>query len=138
VDGETDEAPSERRPAVDLLRYGDRWAPVLVAWSDASEYPPLDGAVGTAGPASAEGRSTWVSGSVVLDAAWFAGALPEELGRRQAEAVLAHELAHLVGLGHSEDPFSLMSPAYQAVYGFSLSDRAGLARLGGGTCAADV
>ena len=49
--------------------------------------------------------------------------------------MLVHELAHLVGLGHSGDPFSLMSPTYQSVFELSLSDRAGLARLGGGPCA---
>lgn len=134
VDGETDEPPADTRPVVDRARYGDRWSPVLVAWSDASEFQQLAGALGTAGPAAAGDGGTWVTGTVVLDAAWFAGALPEEIGRRRAEAVLAHELAHLVGLGHSQDPFSLMSPTYQSVYGFSLSDRAGLARLGDGPC----
>lgn len=138
VDGATDEAPSESRRAIDPGRYGARWSPVLVAWSDPEEYPPLTGAVGVAGPAAGVGASTgtWVTGTVVLDAAWFAANLPQDIGARRAEAVLSHELAHLVGLGHSRDPFSLMSPAYQSVYGFSLSDRAGLARLGRGGCAA--
>lgn len=137
VDGETDEAPDDLRQAVDHARYGDRWSPVLVAWSDASEFPPLAGAIGVAGPAADPGDpGTWVTGTVVLDAAWFADNLPDDIGRRRAEAVLAHELAHLVGLGHSSDPFSLMSPAYQSVFDFSLSDRAGLSRLGGGRCAA--
>ena len=138
VDGETDEAPSTQRRGTDHARYGDRAAPVLVAWSDAAEYPPLGGALGVAGPLPATGATgeRWVSGSVVLDAAWFADALDDDLGRRRAGAVLRHELAHLVGLGHSADPFSLMSPAYQSVFELSLSDRAGLARLGGGACAA--
>lgn len=137
VDGETDEAPAERRPVLDRGRYGERWSPVLVAWSDASEYPPLAGAVGVAGPASGTGATAdvWVTGTVVLDATWFTENLAHDIGSRRAEAVLAHELAHLVGLGHSTDPFSLMSPAYQSVYDFSLADRAGLARLGGGGCA---
>jgi len=137
VDGETDEAPEERRRTTDPDRYGKRWSPVLVAWSDAAEHPPLTGAVGVAGPSPGVGGTaqTWVTGTVVLDAAWFADNLPQDIGARRAEAVLAHELAHLAGLGHSRDPFSLMSPAYQSVYGFSLSDRAGLARLGGGGCA---
>ncbi|WP_340294675.1 matrixin family metalloprotease, partial [Aquipuribacter hungaricus] len=137
VDGETDEAPTTTRALTDPARYGARWSPVLVAWSDAGEYPPLQGgAVGVAGPAAdpAADRLSWVSGTVVLDAVWFADNLPQELGSRRAGAVLSHELAHLVGLGHSADPFSLMSPTYQSVYGFSLSDQAGLASLGGGAC----
>ncbi len=143
VDGETDEAPEEDRSAMDRARYGDRWSPVLVAWSDEVAYPPLVGAVGVAGPAHDDGgagrgvddRKTWVTGTVVLDAAWFDDSLHDTIGRRRAEAVLSHELAHLLGLGHSQDPFSLMSPTYQSVFDFSLSDRAGLARLGGGPCA---
>ncbi|MGJ7441538.1 matrixin family metalloprotease [Aquipuribacter sp. MA13-6] len=140
VEGETDEAPSVDRPGADVARYGDRWSPVLLAWSDGSEHPPLAGALGVAGPvASAPGpgagaTSSWVSGTVVLDATWFGDNLAHATGARRAAAVLRHEVAHLVGLGHSQDPFSLMSPAYQSVFEPSLSDRAGLARLGGGPC----
>ncbi|WP_336924157.1 matrixin family metalloprotease [Aquipuribacter sp. SD81] len=140
VDGETDERPDPARRLVDPRRYGERWSPVLVAWSDAGEDPRLAEAAGLAGPAGyGEGsRRRWVSGSVVLDAPWFAENLPAELGRRRAEAVLVHELAHLVGLGHSSDPFSLMSPTYQSVYDLGTADRAGLARLGDGPCEGDA
>ena len=63
VDGEVDEPPSEDRPAFDPDRYGDRWSPVLVTWSDAVEHPPLGEALGLAGPAGAEGPegAVWVS-----------------------------------------------------------------------------
>ena len=136
LDGETQEGPAAARALVDRDRYGDRWAPVLLSWSDAQEYPGLAGALGTAGPArSPLGDPTWVSGTVALDRAWFAEALEDPVGRRRAEAVLVHELGHLVGLDHSADPFSVMSPTYQQVVELSLSDRAGLARLGGGPCA---
>lgn len=136
VDGTTDEAPSDSRPAVDEARYGSRWSPVLVAWTDGSEYPPMAEAIGIAGPLPADGDAgrRYVSGMVALDAAWFGDSLSHDLGRRQAAAVLRHELGHLVGLGHSTDPFSLMSPAYQSVFDFSLADRAGLASLGAGPC----
>lgn len=138
VEGETDEGPSSQRDWSDPDRYGARWSPVLLAWSDAAEHPPLAGAIGVAGPVDGasdpDGRSTWVSGMVVLDAAWFADNLAQATGSRRAAAVLRHELAHLAGLGHSQDPFSLMSPAYQSVFQLSLADRAGLARLGAGPC----
>jgi hypothetical protein len=136
VDGTTDEAPSERRPAVDAARYGSRWSPVLVTWTDAQEYPPMAEAIGIAGPLPVEGDAgpRYVSGMVALDAAWFGDSLRHDVGRRQAAAVLRHELGHLVGLGHSTDPFSLMSPTYQSVFDFSLADRAGLASLGAGPC----
>lgn len=138
VEGETDEAPSAERPGSDVARYGDRFSPVLLAWSDGAEHPPLAGALGVAGPVAGtpdrEGVSSWVSGTVVLDATWFGDNLAQATGSRRAAAVLRHELAHLVGLGHSRDPFSLMSPAYQSVFEPSLADRAGLARLGGGPC----
>lgn len=139
VDGAVNEAPSVDRRAYDPARYGDRWSPVLVAWSDAAEYPPLAGAVGVAGPSQVTGPDgpVWVSGTVVLDRDWFSANLSHDLGTRRAGAVLRHELAHLVGLGHSSDPFSLMSPAYQSVLDYSLADRAGLARLGGGACVRD-
>ena len=52
-DGATDEAPSEQRAKFQPHRYGDRWAPVLVAWSDPVEWPSLaDGVLGRAGPQS--------------------------------------------------------------------------------------
>jgi hypothetical protein len=138
VDGETDEGPAGSRPLVDPARYGERWSPVLVTWSDATEDPRLAGAAGLAGPQGwGEGAARrWVTGTVVLDAAWFGTSLRGELGRRQAEAVLVHELSHLAGLGHAADPFSLMSPTYQSVYDLSTADRAGLARLGAGPCEA--
>lgn len=136
LDGTTDEAPSTRRPPVDEARYGSRWSPVLVAWTDGAEYPPLAGALGVAGPLPVDGDAgpRYVSGMVALDATWFDDSLSHDVGRRQAGAVLRHELGHLVGLGHAGDPFSLMSPAYQSVFDFSLADRAGLARLGAGPC----
>lgn len=136
VDGETDEPPTTTRAATDRARYGDRWSPVLVSWSDAATYPPLAGAVGVAGPLPVAGEQgeRYVSGSVTLDAAWFDERLGQDVGRRQAVAVIRHELGHLVGLGHSSDPFSLMSPTYQSIFDFSLADRAGLAGLGDGPC----
>ena len=103
VDGETDEPPALTRAAVDRARYGDRWSPVLVTWSDGAEHPPLAGALGLAGPAAA-GADDRAPGSPARSCSTRPGsptALQDDIGRRRAEAVLVHELAHLVGLGHS-------------------------------------
>lgn len=142
VDGETDEAPSTGdREAMQPVRYGDRWAPVLVAWSTPEEHPPLVGdTIGVAGAVTTDtGRGPrFVSGQVVLDAQWFGQRTGDGVAGRQARAVLLHELGHLVGLGHSADPLALMSAQYQSVLDYGLADRAGLARLGGGPCFTDA
>ena len=50
-DGTIDEAPSRRRGSFQPERYGDRWAPVLVAWQSADENPDFAADVaGQAGP----------------------------------------------------------------------------------------
>jgi hypothetical protein len=88
-EGRTDEPPSDEREAYQPERYGERWAPVLIAWSDAEESPrlgqslpdmPLADVAGYAGSRSAglsmtdptTGVTTttgqvFVTGSVVLD-----------------------------------------------------------------------
>ncbi|HTN99633.1 MAG TPA: matrixin family metalloprotease, partial [Microthrixaceae bacterium] len=40
-DGATKESPNDARPAFQPDRYGQRWAPVLISWSTASESPRL-------------------------------------------------------------------------------------------------
>lgn len=140
ADGETDEQPSEDRPPYQPDRYGDRWAPVLVAWSDESEDARLVGGVaGVAGPVALEvaGRpSVAVSGSVSLDATQLGAMLDEPDGQAMARAVAMHELAHVVGLGHVDDPTQLMAPSTDpSVTDFQPGDLTGLALLGSGPCA---
>ncbi|MFM2076663.1 MAG: hypothetical protein RJA49_553, partial [Actinomycetota bacterium] len=43
LDGTTDEPAGLNRPPFQPDRYGDRWAPILVAWSDPNVIPGLDG-----------------------------------------------------------------------------------------------
>ncbi|MFC4614222.1 matrixin family metalloprotease [Cellulomonas algicola] len=140
ADGETDEQPSEDRAPYQPDRYGDRWAPVLVSWSDESEDARLAGGVaGVAGPVAleADGRpSVAVSGSVSLDAAQLGAMLEEPDGHAMARAVAMHELAHVVGLGHVDDPTQLMAPSTDpSVTDFQAGDLTGLALLGSGPCA---
>jgi hypothetical protein len=156
-EGETAEAPSEGRRSYQPDRYGERWAPVLVAWSDAVESPklgevsgdqPLVDVAGYAGsqsvglsmtdPRNGETSDTgyvFVTGQVVLDRDDLTAMADGPDGYARARAVVAHELAHLVGLGHVEDPGQLMHPAARPwVTGFGAGDLEGLARLGTLAC----
>lgn len=137
-DGTTAEAPSSNRPNFQPGRYGDRWAPVLVAWSGPHELPGLGGdVIGlTSGePVRVDGGLVLVSGQVALDAAQLADVWRFNGGRAVAVATIAHELGHLVGLGHVDDPRQLMYPRARAlVSSFGNGDLTGLAALGRGRC----
>lgn len=138
-DGLTDEVPSTSRPNFLPDRYGDRWAPVLIAWSTPAQFPELSGPViGLAGsvPVSADDdQLALVSGQVIFDADQIAEVLTISSGRAVAVATITHELGHLVGLAHVSDPQQLMYPsARPLVAHFGRGDLTGLAALGLGRC----
>ncbi len=141
-DGDTAEAPSETRAPYQRDRYGDRWAPVLVAWSSAAETSMLaDGVLGRAGPDSFgsgdDASLRLVSGLAVFNG----GALGQQLRTgdgSKARAVLLHELGHLVGLDHVADPYQVMfdTNAYPLA-SYRAGDLRGLEQLGRGHCFRD-
>jgi hypothetical protein len=139
-DGRTDEAPDPDRRALDRARYGDRWSPVLIAWTDPAELPEMAGAAGRGGPvpvsAGAEGRLRYVSGVVYLNGANLRDVANWNAGRAKIRGVILHELGHLVGLGHAGDPNQLMFDRQTVLAGERLGDGdlRGLAALGGGPC----
>lgn len=141
--GTTDEPPDEVRPPLLRERYGDRWAPVLVAWSDPVTSPRLAGDVaGYAGPSTMQGTDPgtlrYVSGQVVLDGPQLAEMAAGPAGLARARAVLVHELGHLVGLDHVDDPGQLMYPATTPlVVDLADGDRRGLAAVSGRPCRTD-
>lgn len=135
-EGETDEGPADERPVYDPERYGEVWSPVLVVWSDEGEYPRLEGrAAGYGGPTYVQQSGApprYVSGMVVLDAEQIA----DMGGDEAARAVMVHEIAHVVGLGHVEDRAQLMNPVQygRQVTELQAGDLAGLEILGAGRC----
>jgi hypothetical protein len=142
VDGVTDEVPSKDREAYQPDRYGKRWAPVLIAWSDPTETPELAGDVlGLAGSQSVtDGKeSVYVTGGVTLDGPELAGLLALPNGEAQVRGVIEHELGHLVGLDHVNDPTQLMNPSTDGtVTTYAAGDLTGLSLLGQGACFPEV
>ena len=139
VDGTTTERLGRTRRPVQVARYGDRWAPVLVAFTDEQQTPALDfDVVGVAGSRAlplASGERVYVTGAVALDGPQL-GQLGDGFdGRAKVRAVIEHELSHVVGMGHVLDSRQLMSERMHAgIDSFGSGDRAGLARLGAGRC----
>jgi hypothetical protein len=141
-DGVTDEAPREDRPTMDVARYGNRWSPVLVAWTDPQEYPNMSGYAGLGGPDAVSGDEPgtrrYVTGVVLLNRDHLAEVRNWPDGPDRVEAVVLHEFGHLVGLDHVDDASQLMfrrPTALPEVVGDG--DRRGLARLGDGPCFRD-
>jgi hypothetical protein len=142
-DGASDEPTTRDRELYQPDRYGNRWAPVLVAWETEEQNPALAGdIVGEAGSVAVSlggGPKVFLTGSVSLDA----GQLPELLTRSDGEevvrSIVLHELGHLVGLGHVDDPSQLLYPkAQEEVTDFAAGDLTGLSRLGSGPCVPEL
>lgn len=109
---------------------------MLIGWADEEQHPGLAGSVaGLAHVHASTDRSTGrqhiVSGQVVLDTG-MARSWPA--GSDWYVGVLRHELGHLVGLDHVDDPRQLMFAQAEAST-FQAGDLTGLAAAGLGPCA---
>jgi hypothetical protein len=134
-EGITDEEASISRDPYQPDRYGARWAPVLIAWTDPedSDIPFESGdriAAGVAVPVIPPTRleDVYVSGWIAINAddpnpPGFD--LPGEQG-----PVILHELGHLMGLGHVKTVGELMNPSGGGVTDLAAGDREGLRELG--------
>jgi hypothetical protein len=129
-DGLTDEPVTPARDAYQPERYGERWAPILIAWG---RVP------GRAEDSIAVARSIFlvnedllpvrVTGAVVIDEDEFL--VPGFGYGFTLGEVLLHELAHVLGLAHVVDETQLMNREVApgpAVLG--RGDRGGLASVG--------
>jgi hypothetical protein len=140
-DGTTTEAPVADREPFQPDRYGDRWAPVLVSWAHPGEVPDLAGTVaGQAGSLAlaAEDTKVFVTGGVDLDSGQLGALLDDGDDDGQAQAIVLHELGHLVGLDHVDDTDQLMHATSTQRVRFAAGDRAGLAVLGRGACVPEL
>ncbi|QWC84913.1 hypothetical protein KLP28_15410 [Nocardioidaceae bacterium] len=111
--------------------------PVLVGWAGPQEVPALSGRIAGLGGAVSEGvqgaRQYLVSGTVVLDSPLFRTLSRSSGGMREAQAIVDHEIGHLVGLSHVRDSTQLMN-AESGATDYGAGDLAGLAALGEVPC----
>ncbi|MFO7243355.1 MAG: matrixin family metalloprotease [Actinomycetes bacterium] len=136
--GYTDE-PLDFERSLFQDRYGDDYAPVIIGFSDASQTPDLAGAVtGVGGSTAIQGafgpQRYLRSGVVVLDADDLKSRFASTSGALQARAIIMHELAHVLGLAHVDDPSQLMHPTHDRQLTWGDGDLAGLAIAGAGPC----
>lgn len=136
--GETDETASFDRPLFQE-RYGPGFAPVIVGFATEDEQPDLAGTVtgvgGSSAVSGAYGDTQYLrSGVVIMDSEGIADILEQRNGAELAEAIIRHELAHVVGLGHVEDRNELMHAENMQVTQWGPGDMQGLAIAGAGPC----
>lgn len=109
--------------------------PVLIAWATPDEVPDLADEVAGIGGSTAvgpPGRMRYVTGRIMLDRDLFASFDADDA--RRAQAIVDHELGHVVGLGHVDDPGELMNEENLGRTTWGPGDREGLARLGSVDC----
>ena len=112
---------------------------MLVAWSTQAESPDLAGTVvGWANSDQApslHGGLAYRTGQVVLDAEDLAPELDRRGGRAEVRSVVLHEVGHLLGLDHVDDPSQVMYEySSPEVTTYQAGDLAGLEALGTGRC----
>lgn len=134
----TEKADFDRR-LIQPDRYGDGWAPIIVGWADEGQVPDLAGTVtglgGSSSVTGAYGPARYLqSGAVILDAPDISRLMATGDGQALARAVIMHEVAHVVGLGHVEDAAEIMNASNTSLADWGPGDLEGLAIAGAGPC----
>ncbi|MGH2807790.1 MAG: matrixin family metalloprotease [Actinomycetota bacterium] len=134
-DGTTEEVDlGTIRPTHQPDLYGERWAPILISWTnglpatdtaaDAEGRRPI-AAAGSNYEINDEGQAVYITGSAAFDAT-VTDLQPGFGGETWGQAML-HELGHVVGLDHVDDPASVMNPVIgRRAASWGGADRAGL------------
>ena len=139
---ETDARP--QLGAVGELEQRQQSAPVsdpeiVVIWSRPKETPSLArstvGVGGSTAYAVGGARPYYLRGAVALDARPLREALLRSDGPRRVTAVIMHELAHALGLGHVKSDSELMNARSLGRLDLGPGDRTGLALVGAIPCA---
>lgn len=142
-DAQTTEPPSEQRERVQTERYGDRVAPVLVAFDEAGQFSALGGdvaAVTLPDMVSTDGPATEriMTGQVIVDTDFITTVMGTGEGQARLRMVLMHEFGHMVGLDHISDTNEVMSPVADGFLYYGSGDQVGLAKAGSGKCFTDA
>jgi hypothetical protein len=135
--GTTTEPASVDRSPYQPQRYGRTWAPVLVAWTDQAQVPDLAGNViglGGAVSATVHGTKRLVSGVLYFDQPELFLIAQRGTGYASMRTVMLHEVGHLLGLGHVQDPTEVMYPSDGAQGDYGPGDLSGLAYAGAAPC----
>lgn len=116
--------------------FGRGRGPVLLGWADEEELSELAGPTAGLGGSSyvlgPGGEARAVGGMVVVDkdspgGGWFRGGIDQEV-------IIAHELIHVLGLGHTEQADQLMAAENSGQLELGEGDLAGLAALEDAAC----
>ncbi|SDE01804.1 matrixin family metalloprotease [Nocardioides lianchengensis] len=133
-----DTGTSDERDFDDRIDGLNRPQPVLIGWADEEEVPRLAGNVAGLGGSTYLERQrhrTYVTGAITLDSELFAELAEERNGDALMQAIITHELGHVVGLDHVDDDNELMYADNVGQTELGPGDLEGLARLGSVDCA---
>ncbi len=111
---------------------------MLFVWETANEQPfgvDVAGLGGSAPMSWGDHPNVFVTGAVQLDASKLGALLRQPNGPLSVQAVILHEVGHVLGLAHVNDPSQVMYPRGSKATDYGPGDLAGLAHLGTTPCA---